>query len=127
MTSIKSKLDKLTNEDTYSLLLFALYKLKDIPEYSTLSELAYILDIDSLLNLLELFGGITITVPEVRDLKLVSYCLLLYKQVELDGVDFTKAVRNMNITSEYSIKEIRELYTVLKDVLSNYSFNRGRN
>lgn len=125
METTRTKIDKLTEQDTYSLLLFALYKLKDVPSYSTLSELTYVLDKDSLLKLLELFGGMTITIPTIREMKLASYCLLLYKSVELDGMDFNRAIKNLNISNDYSVKEIKELYFSLCDVLKNYSFNRG--
>ena len=125
METTKTKIEKLTEQDTYSLLLFALYKLQDVPGYSVLSELTYVLDKDSLLKLSELFGGMTITIPRTRDIKLASYCLLLYKYVELDGMDFNKAIKNLNMNNEYSLKEIKELYFTLCDVLKNYSFNRG--
>ena len=125
METTRTKIEKLTEQDTYSLLLFALYKLKDVPGYSTLSELAYALDKDSLLKLLKLFGGMTITIPRIRDMKLASYCLLLYKYVELDGIEFNRAVKMLNLSSDYSLKEIKELYFTLCDVLQNYSFNRG--
>ena len=35
---IRDDLAKLSDNDIYSLILFALYKIKNIPEYSTLSE-----------------------------------------------------------------------------------------
>ena len=69
--TIREQLDSLKVTDIYSLILFTLYKLKDIPEYSTLSELAYILDKKSLLNFFEYFGGTTITIPTLKDFKLV--------------------------------------------------------
>ena len=43
-TSIKSKLDSLHLSDIYSLILFVMYKIQDIPEYAMLSELCYLLD-----------------------------------------------------------------------------------
>ena len=125
METTRTKIEKLTEQDIYSLLLFALYKLKDVPGYSTLSELVYALDKESLLKLLKLFVGMTITIPRIRDMKLASYCLLLYKYVNLDGVEFSKAVKMLNLSSDYSLKEIKELYFTLCDVLHNYSFNRG--
>ena len=125
METTRTKIEKLTEQDIYSLLLFALYKLKDVSGYSTLSELVYALDKESLLKLLKLFGGMTITIPRIRDMKLASYCLLLYKYVNLDGVEFSKAVKMLNLSSDYSLKEIKELYFTLCDVLNNYSFNRG--
>ena len=39
MPKLKEEMATLKNQDTYSLMLFVLFKLRDIPEYSTLSEL----------------------------------------------------------------------------------------
>ena len=44
---IKENLITLSDMDTWSLVLFVLYKIKVIPEYSTISEMAYVLDIES--------------------------------------------------------------------------------
>ena len=49
--TIKEELNNLKTTDLFSLLLFVLYKIRDIEEYSTISELAYILDKESLLQL----------------------------------------------------------------------------
>lgn len=64
--------------DIYSLILFALFKLRDIPDYLVLSELVYILDKDSLLKLCEYFGGTTIHIPTIDELESLLYSLLLY-------------------------------------------------
>ena len=41
---IKTELEKLKSVDIYSLLMFVLFKVKDVKEYSTMSELCYLLD-----------------------------------------------------------------------------------
>ena len=51
MTKIKEELAKLKDSDIYSLIMFALFKIRDIPEYSAISELSYLLDKKNLLNL----------------------------------------------------------------------------
>lgn len=56
-TKLQRGLNNLKEQDLYSLSLFCLYKLMGTNEYSSLSELAYILDKDNLLNLCEFFGG----------------------------------------------------------------------
>ena len=72
------ELNNLKSQDIYSLILFALYKLREIPEYSTLSELAYIVDKENLLKLCEYFGGTTIHIPTIDELESILYSLLLY-------------------------------------------------
>ena len=54
---------KFKDKDTYSLAMFILYKLTNIPEYSINGELPYILDKKNLLNFCNYFGGRTIRVP----------------------------------------------------------------
>ena len=63
-------------------------KIKDLPEYSTLSELAYILDKKSLLKLCEYFGGITMTIPTIEDLENLTKSLLLNFSLILSVVFF---------------------------------------
>ena len=63
--TIKEELNQLKETDVYSMLLFVLYKMRGIEEYSILSELAYILDKKNLLNLCEYFGGLTIKIPTI--------------------------------------------------------------
>ena len=48
---IKEELAKLKDIDVYSLMLFAMFKLGDIPQYACLSEVMYILDKGSLVKL----------------------------------------------------------------------------
>lgn len=125
MTKKNVNLINMTTDDVYSLILFALFKLKDTEEYSTLSELAYILDYDSLLNFLKYFGGTTITIPTVRDLKLAAKCLLLYQQVTVEGKDFAKAISELSVSSDYHLSEIKKMYFTLCDVMEKYTFDRG--
>ena len=75
MNNYNSNIDNLKKRDVYSLMLFVLYKLRDIPEYSSISELAYILDKDNLLRLCEYFGGITLTIPTIDELESIIYSL----------------------------------------------------
>jgi hypothetical protein len=92
MSRPKTELDNLRTKDIYSLILFALFKLKDLPEYSALSELAYILDKENLLKLCEFFGGMTITIPTMQELESIVYSLVLYQYVNIDGMEYNDAV-----------------------------------
>lgn len=120
--NIKNNLKDLNSTDIYSLLLFALYKLKDVPEYSTLSNLAYILDKSTLEKFLRHFGGTTISVPHMRDLKLIANCLLLYELVNIEGNELNKSIDSLKINTEYNLAEIKKIYFSLCKVLSNYTF-----
>ena len=116
-------LEQLEEKDVYSLLLFVLFKLKDDKKYSTLSELVYLLDKDSLFNLLSVFGGLTITIPKIKDLKLVVAGLLIYQLVNLEGRDLTTSIKEVK-TGEHTEAELRETYLKVCDVVSKYEFKR---
>lgn len=125
--SIKNNLDILKTQDIYSLILFILYKLMGTPEYSSLSELAYVLDKDNLLNLCEYFGGQTITIPTIDELKSLAYALSLYQQVKMDKVEYNIAIKSLNVEAK-NIKNVKTIYNKMCEILNNYNFNpRGNN
>lgn len=124
--SIKNNLDMLKQQDIYSLMLFTLYKLIGTPEYSSLSELVYVLDRDNLLNLCEYFGGQTITIPTIDELKDLTNALLLYQYVKIDKMDYDKAIELIKNDSN-NIKKIKSIYNTLCDILNNYNFNPREN
>lgn len=116
----KEKLQSMQMTDVYSLLLFALYKIKDLPEYSTLSEMAYILDGDSLFKFMEYFGGKTIRVPTLAEFKVVVEALLLYQYVNLEGISYNQALKLLD-TSEASLKDIKNCYARMVEILNTYN------
>jgi len=118
----RQKLDSLEKTDVYSLMLFALYKIKAVPEYSTLSELAYILEKESLFNFLEYYGGTTIRVPTLEEFNQIIRALLLYQAVNLEGVEFNKAFKNLE--SEFQNNSTKDTYFKLVGVLDKYDFRR---
>lgn len=123
---ISTDLDKVTDKDLFTMVFFALYKLKDDMNYATLSKLSFLLDKKSLLNLVECFGGMTITIPTMKELSIVLNALLLYSYVDIEHIDEAKALRlianeNNNV---FSMKEIKSAYTSIKEILSKYDFNR---
>ena len=60
-TEIREALNRLNKTDVYSMLLFIIYKMRELPEYSTLSELIYVLDNENFIKFLNYYGGKTIT------------------------------------------------------------------
>lgn len=122
--SIKNELNNLKTADVYSLLMFTLFQCKNINEYSALSELAYILDEKNLLNLLEYFGGMTITLPKIEDLELLLCGLSIYKAVHLDGVSIEDKLSQYN-NHKFKIEDIQHSYMSIVDVMSNYSFGEA--
>lgn len=120
MNNIKKELDNLKMSDTFSLILFALYKIRDINEYSTISELAYILDKDSLLNLCEYFGGLTIKIPTIDELESIVNSLLIYQYVNIDGYSYDEAISEIGFDSS-QLRKVKKDYNKVCSILSEYS------
>lgn len=117
---ITQNIKKLNTTDIYSTLLFVLYKIKDIPNYGTLSELVYILDKQNLLKLCEYFGGMTITIPTIDELEVLTYCLIVYNAVALEGKDYEKTLKELPVES-HVLKQIRQMYIDVQKVLDEYT------
>ena len=120
MTRLKSEIDTLKNQDIYSLMLFILFKLRDLPEYSTLSELIYILNKDEFLKLCEYFGGLTIKIPTIEELENLVNVLLLYKYINIDNIEQEKAEKLLNCNKR-ELNYIKENYSRVVNILNNYS------
>ena len=121
---IRDNLNSLKQDDAYSMALFALYKLQDVPEYAAISELAYILDKSNLLKLCENFGGCNITIPTISELENIVYALMLYNYTELDKLDFEEAMSKIS-DKVSDTRAVRTMYTKIFEILDNYNFYSG--
>lgn len=125
-TQIQAALNSIEKKDLYSMLLFALYKMKDVPEYLPLAELCYIIDGESLLRFLSYYGGMTLTVPTMKELRLALQALKLYYQVNIDDEErgnFEDSLKTL-ADEEFTKEEIKEMYMKMSEVISKYDFNR---
>ena len=120
---IKENLMTFKDADIWTLILFTLYKIKDLPEYSSICELAYVLDKDNMLKLCEYFGGMTITIPTIDDLENLVYALVLYQHVNIDGMDYDDAVKMLGEKSS-NLRTIKANYVKVCEVLSEYTFSK---
>ena len=120
--SIKSELEKLKQIDIWSLMLFVLYNFQKIPEYSSISELAYILDKKSLLKLCEYFGGQTIKIPTIDQFEEILYGMLLYQYVDVEKIPESDALKLLS-KDEVKEKSIKNCYKTLKNVLATYELS----
>ena len=125
-TSIKSKLDSLHLSDIYSLILFVMYKIQDIPEYAMLSELCYLLDGANLTRLLTYFAGKTITIPTEDEFANMSKALLLYQYVNIEGKSLTEAYSNLKDTTPKQKEQVTDIYLKLIPIMNKYNIDRGQ-
>ena len=117
--AIKNELQKLKQIDIWSLMLFVLYNFQNIPEYSSISELAYVLDEKNMLKLCEYFGGQTIKVPTIDQLEETLYGMLLYQYIDVEKIDEKEAYTLINLDKAKE-KAVKSCYKSLKYVLANY-------
>ena len=119
---VKLEILKLKQTDIYSLLLFVLFKLRDLPEYSTLSELSYVLDKDNLLKLCEYFGGLTIKIPTINELQSIVYSLTIYQYVNVEGKTFKEALDLIGRPKDLELSQIKSDYFKIIGLMEEYSF-----
>ena len=105
-------------------MLFVLFKIKDIPEYSTLSELSFVLDKDNFLNLCEYFGGLTIKIPTLDELQSIVYSLMLYQYINVEGKSLEEALKLIENASslDINIGEVKATYFKVCELMDNYTF-----
>lgn len=120
--AIKNELQKLKHADIWSLMLFVLYNFQKVPEYSSISELAFVLDEKNLLRLCEYFGGQTIRIPTIDQLEETVYGMLIYQYVDIEKIPLDEAIKLINVDKSKE-KAIINCYKSVKYVLSNYTIS----
>lgn len=123
--TIKNELNNLKLNDTYSLLLFVLYRLSSVQEYSGISELAYVLDEQNFLNLCEYFGGLTIKIPTIQELKDMTDALMLYQFVDIEGMNYNAAVDKIGYAPS-QMRHIKKIYKNMKAIMKDYKLETSR-
>jgi hypothetical protein len=125
-TSIKANLNNLHLSDIYSLMLFIIYKIQDIPEYAVLSELCYLLDGSNLTRLLTYFAGKTVKFPTEADMAILTNALLLYQYINIDGETLVAAQAKLEDVTPKQLDKITELYLQILPIMSHYNIDRGQ-
>ena len=125
-TSIKKNLNSLHLSDIYSLMLFVLFKVQDIPEYAVTSELCYLLDGANMTRLLTYFAGKTVTFPTEAEMTTVTNALLMYQYINIDGETFTSAQNKLGELTNKEKDKITELYVQLLPIMKQYNIDRSQ-
>lgn len=125
-TSIKANLNNLHLSDIYSLMLFIIYKIQDIPEYAVLSELCYLLDGNNLTRLLTYFAGKTITFPTEDEMATLTNALLLYQYINIDGLSLVDAQAKLEDVTPKQMDKITELYLQILPIMRQYNIDRSQ-
>ena len=121
--NIDKALEELNKQDIYSLILFVLYRLKNVSEYSILSELVYILDNDSFSRFMSYFEGQTIKIPKIQDLKDIVNALLFYEKKINSSLTDEEILNDLNIPKCESEK-INSTLNLISEIVKEYDFKR---
>lgn len=124
--SIKQNLNNLHLSDIYSLMLFVMYKLQDVPDYAVLSELCYLLDGANLTRLLTYFSGRTLQIPTQEEFANLSKALLLYQYINIDGNSVSEAQSKLEDVTGKQKEQIMELYLQIIPVMKQYNIDRSK-
>jgi Tfp pilus assembly protein PilN len=125
-TNIKKNLNNLHLSDIYSLMLFILYKVQEIPEYAVTSELCYLLDGANMTRLLTYFAGKTVTFPTESEMAVVTNALLMYQYINIDGETFTAAQNKLDKLTKKEKDAVTELYVQLLPIMKQYNIDRSQ-
>lgn len=125
-TSIKKNLNNLHLSDIYSLMLFILFKVQEIPEYAVTSELCYLLDGANMTRLLTYFAGKTVTFPTEAEMAIVTNALLMYQYINIDGETFTAAQNKLGKLTNKEKEEVTELYVKILPIMKQYNIDRSQ-
>ena len=121
--NIIKALEELDKKDIYSLILFCLYKLKNNPNYSTLSELVYVLDNENFIKFINYYGGQTITIPTINDLNNILTSLLALEDLENSDLNLDVILKKLDVKISDK-KQVVQNMQVLKELLTDYDFKR---
>lgn len=124
--NIKSTLNSLQLSDIYSLMLFIMYKVQDIPEYAVVSELCYLLDGSNLTRLMTYFAGKTITIPTEEEFAIVTSALLMYQYINIDGESYANAQAKLNDLTAKQKDKASELYLKILPIMRQYNIDRSQ-
>lgn len=124
--NIKKNLNTLHLSDIYSLMLFILFKVQEIPEYAITSELCYLLDGANMTRLLTYFAGRTVTFPTESEMTIVTNALLMYQYINIDGETFTVAQNKLEKLTKKEKDKVTELYVQLLPIMKQYNIDRSQ-
>lgn len=125
-TNIKKNLNNLHLSDIYSLMLFVLFKVQEIPEYAVTSELCYLLDGANMTRLLTYFAGRTVTFPTEAEMTTVTNALLMYQYINIDGETFTAAQNKLGKLTKKEQDSVTELYVQILPIMKQYNIDRSQ-
>lgn len=119
--STANLLSKFKEPDVYAILCGFLYEFKEIPEYSILSELTYLMDSKSFINLIKYFEGQTIRIPTKEEFQSAVKVLLLLQYFEIEKKPWRESLQLAGFQTSEGRSAQKKL-DKLKETLNTYNF-----
>ena len=123
--NINELVSNLTKADICSALCTLLYELKDVPEYSTLSELYFILDKKSIDKLMTYYEGQTVRFPTKQEVAELTQVLRLFNNYEIEKMPWKEAVLAAGFDSSKG-KAAKNKLDKLKKVIESYNYGNRK-
>lgn len=120
MSNMDINLNKFNKQDVISTTSSLLYLLRSQPQYSTVSELVYLLDYDNFIKLITYYGGTTIRIPTVDEIDEMLRVLLLYQYYYVNKLSWKESLIKLEIPESESLS-YRSKLSHLKRLLSSQS------
>lgn len=118
--SLDKKIKRILNEEeTFMLSLIMLSHLHDDEKYSELCELIFLFDnYKGFKQFIKYYGGKTIQVPTVTELKQCLRLLELFQKVEIDKKDFKESynklhLADLGLSETYCYSEVNKFKDIL--------------
>ena len=122
MTStVSNLLSEFKKQDVYSVLCAYLFELKTIPEYSLISELAYLLDSDSFIKLISYLEGCTIKIPTMKEFEECIKVLLLLQYYKVEKLSWKDSLAKAGFYSNEG-KSAQNKLNKLVDTIEKYNY-----
>ena len=106
------------NNDLLYISLAVMSVFKHRNAYTDIADMSLIMDIDSFLNLVDVYGGKTITIPTKEELIRICNTVILFYEKELNGATMQSAYKKYGITNDravhYDIGKLRKMLSSLK-------------
>ena len=119
--NISDVLSKLDDRDVYSVICGFLYDLRDDPKYSVISELVYMCDQKSFMNLIKYLSGTSIKIPTAAEFSDCINTLLLFHYYEIEHKSWKEAIELSGYNNSTGKKAHNKL-DKLKETLTKYNY-----
>lgn len=111
----------LNPQEAYSVAVALLYAIRSQPQYSTISELPYLLDYASFMKFIKYYEGQTIRIPSFEEINNVLKILLLYQYHDIEGIEWKDALLRAGFKEEESLS-VKTKLQIFKKLLKAQDF-----